>query len=209
MSYHYVYRITNVLNNNHYYGSRTSATEPKNDIGIKYFSSSRDTEFMKDQQRNQQDYKYKVVRMFDNRKDALAFEIKLHNKFNVGVNESFYNKVKQTSIGWDTTGVKRSAESKLKQSRTTKGSKRSDEWARKISEALKGKTHGESFREKCRQNNLGEKNPNYGKEHTDEHKMKIAETLKSNPKVQCPYCGKHGSVSPMQRWHFDNCKDKN
>ena len=34
----------------------------------------------------------------------MKLEIKLHNKFNVGVNESFYNKVKQTSTGFDTTG---------------------------------------------------------------------------------------------------------
>ena len=32
-------------------------------------------------------------------------EIKLHNKFNVGKNNLFYNKAKQTSIGFDRVGV--------------------------------------------------------------------------------------------------------
>ena len=104
MKFHYNYRISNIVLNKHYYGTRTSTHEPKNDIGINYFSSSLDKNFIKDQKENPQNYKYKVIKIFDNRKDALLFEIKLHNKFDVGINESFYNRSKQTSTGWDTTG---------------------------------------------------------------------------------------------------------
>ena len=49
IKYHYVYRITNTTLNKHYYGSRTSQIEPAKDLGHKYFSSSFDKEFIKDQ----------------------------------------------------------------------------------------------------------------------------------------------------------------
>lgn len=103
--YHYTYRITNLVECKHYYGSRSSKVHPTEDLGIKYFSTSSDKDFKQDQLDNPQNYKYKIVRIFDTRKEALALEIKLHNKFSVGVNESFYNKAKQTSTGWDTTGM--------------------------------------------------------------------------------------------------------
>ena len=37
--YHYVYRITNLINNKHYYGKRSSKIEAKLDLGLKYYSS--------------------------------------------------------------------------------------------------------------------------------------------------------------------------
>ena len=50
----------------------------------------------------------------------------------------------------------------------------------------------------------GDKNPMFGKSQSDETKAKISE--KAKRKVECPNCGKVGSVSNMKRWHFDNCK---
>ena len=102
--HHYVYRITNLVDGKHYYGSRTSKLRPEEDLGKKYFSSSRDKEFLKDQKKNPENYRYKIIRVFDDRREALKLEIELHEKFNVGVNESFYNRMKQTSTGFDTTG---------------------------------------------------------------------------------------------------------
>ena len=98
--YHYVYRITNIIEKKHYYGSRSSKKIPKKDIGIYYFSSSTDKDFIKDQKINIAHYKYVVVRLFDNRKDATSFEVYLHAKFDVGNNKNFYNKAKQTAIGF-------------------------------------------------------------------------------------------------------------
>jgi len=99
--YHYTYRITNTKLNKHYYGTRSSKIEPKEDIGIYYFSSSKDKWFIQDQKNNPQDYRYKILYIFSTRKEAIEMEIKLHNKFNVGINESFFNKSKQTSTGFD------------------------------------------------------------------------------------------------------------
>jgi hypothetical protein len=111
--YHYVYRITNIIENKHYYGKRSSIIEPKLDLGKKYFSSSRDKEFMKDQKENPQNYKYKIIKLFNTSIEAIAYESKLHYRFDVGVNESFYNRAKQKVVGFDSTGVKFTYEQKM------------------------------------------------------------------------------------------------
>ena len=112
--YHYVYRITNIIENKHYYGSRSSKDIPIDDIGVKYFSSSTDSKFIQDQINNPDNYRYKVVFIFDNRLDAVLYESKLHYKFDVGNNPSFYNKIIQTQIAVDFTGWHHSEESKRK-----------------------------------------------------------------------------------------------
>ncbi len=122
--YHYVYRITNLVENKHYYGKRSSKIHPKHDIGVKYFSSSKDRNFIADQKSNPQNYKYKIIRRFENSKSALEFEVLLHNKFDVGRNVNFYNRAKQTSSGFDTTGttgIPWSDDRKLEYSKRLKG----------------------------------------------------------------------------------------
>jgi hypothetical protein len=125
MKYHYVYRITNIELKKYYYGVRSSDINPKKDIGFKYFSSSSDKEFREDQKNNPQNYKYKVVSIFETREDAIFMEIELHKKFDVGINENFYNLSKQTSTGWDgsgkeawNVGIKQTPIAKEKQSST-------------------------------------------------------------------------------------------
>lgn len=100
--FHYLYRITNLVENKHYYGIRTSKTSlPQHDLGVKYFSSSHDKEFLKDQREHPENYKYKIVVVSYSRKLVADLEIKIHNKFNVGINPKFYNKANQTSNGFD------------------------------------------------------------------------------------------------------------
>lgn len=103
--YHYVYRITNILINKHYYGKRSSKIHPKEDLGVKYFSSCGDKAFINDQKDNPQNYKYKVVFTYDTAQKALAKEIYLHNYFEVAKSLNFYNKAKQTSTKCDVTGT--------------------------------------------------------------------------------------------------------
>jgi len=221
-NYNYVYRITNKNLNKHYYGVRSCNIEPKLDLGTKYFSSSHDKEFIKDQKTHPENFKYKIVRICANREEAGALEIKLHEKFNVGINESFYNKAKHTSTGFDTTGVKhtpetrqkmskpKSDETKLKISESRKGKELSPETKLKISEANTGVPKSEETRQKISESKTGEKHPFFGKEHSDEHKQKLSEANKGVPQeqVECPHCGKIGGISVMKRWHFDNCKNK-
>lgn len=103
---HYVYRITNIKLNKHYYGVRSTKINPSDDIGFHYFSSSTDTDFLYEQRENPTNFKYKVIKTFNTRKDANAFEVKIHNKFDVAANESFYNLAKATSSGFTRSGLK-------------------------------------------------------------------------------------------------------
>lgn len=154
MKYHYVYRITNIKESNHYYGTRTSKSLPCEDLGINYFSSSKDKDFIQDQKTNPQDYKYKIIKTFSTRKEALNLEIKLHNKFDVGVNPSFHNRAKQTSTSWDTTGTKWTM---------------SERGRVNVRKAVND-----------RRSYLGEGNPRYGAVLSNKTKNKISETLKNN-----------------------------
>jgi uncharacterized cupin superfamily protein len=104
-SYHYLYRITNIIENRHYYGSRTChKITPQEDLGIRYFSSSTDKDFIRDQKQNPQNYRYKVIIITKTRKKATALEQKIQQYFDVGKNITFYNKAIQTSKNYCTAG---------------------------------------------------------------------------------------------------------
>jgi len=100
--FYYIYRITNIDNGTYYYGSRVSATIPQFDLGIKYFSSS-DTKLSILENKN--NYKFKVVKIFNNNGDKILYESFLHNYFDVTKSDKFWNKSNQTPFGFDTTGV--------------------------------------------------------------------------------------------------------
>jgi hypothetical protein len=94
----------------------------------------------------------------------------------------------------------------------------SEEHKQSLSSKLIGNKYGKNQSEESRQlkrekwliNNPG-KNPTY------ETRKKMSENRKGIPslnkgvprkKVICPYCDKEGGEGLMQRWHFDNCKNK-
>jgi len=234
--YNYVYRITNKIEQKHYYGVRGCNVEPKMDLGIKYFSSSHDKEFIKEQKNYTENYKYKIVRICANREEADILEIKLQEKFNVAKSESFYNRAKRTSTGFSRADVKLSPETRLKMSEAMKGKEHtpetklkmseahqnmSDETRKKMSEAAKGVPKSDEARRKmseAKQNMSDEtklkmSESRKGVPLSDEHRLKIGEAQKGVPlgtqkQVQCPHCGKIGGISNMKRWHFDNCKYK-
>jgi hypothetical protein len=81
--YYYIYRITNIKASMHYYGYRSCFGNPYNDLGKKYFSSSSDKNFINEQNKYPERFKYKIIKIFDNKEDALKLEIKLYHKFNV------------------------------------------------------------------------------------------------------------------------------
>jgi len=181
MKYHYVYRIFNTVENKHYYGVRSCIISPKLDLGIKYFSSSTDKEFIKDQKINPQKYKYKVVRIYNSRKKAAVLEIKLHNKFNVGINESFYNKVKQSSTGFDRSGIspkkesiKLGIETKIKNGNLT----HSEETRKKISDSMTGMISNTKNKKRSKFAIEKAANSNTGKKRTKEQCENISNSLK-------------------------------
>jgi len=195
--YHYVYRITNTKLNKHYYGTRSSKIEPHKDIGFIYFSSSSDHNFIDDQKNNPQDYKYAIVSEFDSREEALGLEIKLHTKFNVGINTSFYNKAKQTSdkFDFDFTGYQHTEETRRKISECAKLRK-----GRSVSEETRAKlAHAATCRIKSQ-------------EEKDKISEKLSKANKGKPlpiaTKPCKYCGKIMAQSHMSRWHGEKCKSK-
>lgn len=100
-----VYRITNIIVRKHYYGYKScSHRDPKEIIGKTYFSSSSDKEFITEQKNHPERFRYKIVARFNTKEEALEREIRLHKLFDVGRNVSFYNKVKQTSSAFDSSG---------------------------------------------------------------------------------------------------------
>ena len=99
--YNYVYQITNIITGRKYIGKRSSSIAPENDIGKKYFSSSIDRDFITEQKISPQNFKYEVLAEFATSTDAVAYEVELHAKYNIGVNSDFYNRAKQTSKFFD------------------------------------------------------------------------------------------------------------
>lgn len=153
--HHYTYRITNTKLNKHYYGIRSSKVLPILDLGVIYFSSSSDKEFIKDQKVNAQNYKYKIVKLFKTRVEAAELEIKLHNKFDVGINPYFYNRAKHTSTYFDVTGITHSEETKKKISESHKGKTVSEETRKKLSKTSKGRKHSEETKKQLSEDRLG------------------------------------------------------
>ncbi len=89
--YHYTYRITNIKDKMYYYGVHSCDCLPEEEIGYTYFSSA-NKEFVKHQKENPQNYKYKVIKIFNTRTEANYHEEILHAKFNVKEHIMFYNK---------------------------------------------------------------------------------------------------------------------
>jgi len=103
--HYYTYQITKTSIQKHYIGVRSSNISPMYDIGRKYFSSSTDKYFLKDQKFNPDDYNYLVLREFNTRSEAIEHEIYLHKINDVAKNPKFFNKARQTSTGFDTSGI--------------------------------------------------------------------------------------------------------
>ena len=92
---HYTYLLINPTTGMLYIGKRSCNCLPEEDTT--YMSSSTyvpKTECIKF-----------IINTFDTALEALDNEIYFHNLFNVGVNHMFYNKSKQTSNSFDTTGI--------------------------------------------------------------------------------------------------------
>ena len=101
---HYVYLIEHIQSGKYYIGVRTTKLSPEDDLGKKYFSSSSDKEFVKDQKLNKDHYKYVVLKEFDNRHTANLYEIFLHDLYKVHIDSMAYNRAIHTSTGFCVSG---------------------------------------------------------------------------------------------------------
>lgn len=92
-----------------------------------------------------------------------------------------------------------SVEHRQKLSAIGKGRSLSVEHRQKIADTKKGCAHSDEHRQKISAAKSG-----HG--HSDDHRQKLSIIAKNRPEKICPHCGKTGPISPMVRWHFDNCK---
>lgn len=97
MSNHYVYLLQHKEKEMYYIGVRSCRCAIGDDS---YMGSSR---LMTAEDRSA--CNKIVLKRFVTRSDAVAYEIELHEMFDVAANPLFYNKAKQTSVGFDTSGV--------------------------------------------------------------------------------------------------------
>ena len=104
---HYVYRVTDYTRdiNQHYYGSHTPPKDKKYNNLIEEFwnyrTSSKKNVLNEDAKEN---YKVKILKVFNNTSDKMIYEAFLHQYFDVKNNNLFWNKSNQTPFGFDTTG---------------------------------------------------------------------------------------------------------
>lgn len=164
---YYTYSIKNIENGKFYIGSRTAKCmlnhKPEDDLGVNYFSSSKDKELR--QAIKDGKVKYSVLQEYDDPKVCWRAEqqlIALYWKFfgkDMSYNH-FYRNGKGENI-FSTVGTHPSEETKTKLSESHKGNKHTEEQKRKVSESLKKA--------------LTLKPRKKGIKLSDEHKKKISE----------------------------------
>lgn len=177
MKKHYVYLLINETNGMMYIGKRSCDCDPENDTN--YMSSSKYVP--------KEECDKLILKEFNTAIEASSYEIYLHNQFDVANNNQFYNKAKQTSTGFDTTGTTLTEEHKQKCSKALKGRKFSPEHIAKIKATLTGRKQSENHR---KNNSKAQKalytkgyvNPRQGVIMDNELKSKISQRKKE---LQC------------------------
>lgn len=101
--FNYTYQITELSTGLKYIGVRSSDIEPSLDLGIHYFSSSTNKEFINNQKENPSNYKYEIINEFDNRLDAINNENELHLKYDVCRSNEYINRT-ISNIEFDMNG---------------------------------------------------------------------------------------------------------
>lgn len=193
---HYTYMLTvksPADTRRFYVGVRSCKVEPEQDV--KYLGSCRPMKaWMKTQPADC--VEKMVLARWESRADALAHEILLHDCFDVGANPEFWNRAKQTAIGFDTTGTTHvgynkgmtwTKEQKAALSARRKGHVTTPETRAKISAAQKGRKMPEERRlkfvgkkaspetlKKLRESHLGQISWNKGKSFSEESKQKMS-----------------------------------
>jgi len=186
MESHYVYYSYEEFGRG-YIGCRTCECLPEKDV---YLGSYKDETFSPTQKI--------ILETFSTRVEALQAEVDLHKFYQVDKNPHFANKARQK-----TTGFYYSA----------KGVVRTEEYKQKMSESMMRREYQREWVEKAKQNRrsfVGEKNPFYGKEHSQETKellkQRTTETWKNQPH---PWIGKKHSEETKEKFRENNIGERN
>lgn len=143
------------------------------DLGIKYFSSSTNKEFINNQKNNKSDYDYKILLICDSREEALNEEIRLHSLYDVENNPEYYNKYNQRDTKWDATNK---VSVKDKDGNTFHVYDTDDRYLNKeLLPVSTGTKLSEETKLKISLGSKGSNNGMYGKTHSEETKLKMSE----------------------------------
>jgi len=131
-------------------------------------------------------------------KDSISYkELKTHSEesrlkmsnAHIGEKNNFY-------------GKRHSEETKLKISNLNKGRPSPNKGSKMSIESIQKMSNTAKLR-------IGSKNSMFGKNQSDEAKQKMSIKALTRPKLICKYCHKEMTVSMHNRWHGENCKNKN
>lgn len=176
--YHYTYLIQHRTQSKRYIGVRSCHCLPLDDVS--YWGSSK--HIPKDVQTTHVKI---ILKQHDTRKEAIAHEILLHELNNVVVNSDYYNKAKQTSTGFDTSGSSVPDYLKAQISTTLKGRIFSVTHRQNLSKSTLGKKKSDEHKKNCSKaqkllaSSKDYHNPRAGVELTEETKKKISDSLKA------------------------------
>lgn len=212
--YHYVYKITNLVNGNIYVGMRSSIFKPEEDI--KYMGSSVTVEAAIEKH-GLENFKKEIVQSFPTREEAFALEGEIVNSEFVSRKDTYNHKVGGQGVGCGEDhprfGVEITKEhkKKLNQGSVDFWKNLSDEEresrANNAREHQKNLWQDPEYRER-QMKRMTETPPMSGKSHSEESRSRMSESAKNRSPIICPHCQKAGYSGVMYRWHFDNCRNK-
>lgn len=137
--YHYTYLIQSIDSSMRYIGVRSSKVHPIEDT--LYWGSSK--HIPKDVATT---HRKIILKIHPTRKEAVEHEILLHILNNVVEDPSYYNRARQTSTGFDTSGIPMSEELKQRISNSLKGREFTPEHLSKIKEKITGRTFSDEHK---------------------------------------------------------------
>lgn len=205
---YYIYKITNLCNDKIYIGIHKTLFLDDGYMGSGKLLKAAIKKYGKDS------FKKEILEIFDNEEDMVAREQEIVTDHFVS-DENNYNIMPGGKFG-----------SLERNGLSFKNNRHSLETIEKIRSSAIGRSHTDATRKKMSANNFSKTDSLRQKEHakqagsyskSDEHKLKISESMKRvhqeiNPnlgklrqKVTCPHCGKEGANNTMSRWHFNNC----
>lgn len=191
----YVYKVTNTVTGQYYFGYRyrnqKNNTLPSNDLWLVYFTSSKQihkdlelygksafiTEIIYEHPDSIECWKQEQQFISEHAHDPLLINKKWHDP------ESGVEKYRRFEI--------HSEKTKKKMSDAGLGRKKTDDHRKKISLALTGRKRGEHERLAISLSMKGKTPHNKGK---------------SPPKFNCSVCGKFASRANLKKWHESKCK---
>jgi len=187
---HYVYRITDYTRNmeENYYGSHTPHKNKKYDSLIdEFWTYKTSSKYNILDENKKENYKVKILKVFDNIADKIIYEAFLHQYFNVKLNFKFWNKSNQTPFNFNTDIRPSKEQYKIigeKVSKARKGIVFSEKT--KIKMSNKRKEYFENNPEaRLKQSKVGSMNK--GRKITEETRKKMSESQKG---IKCTEAAK-------------------